>query len=297
MFAIIGIVVVFGAVVAGYLMEKGNMLVLLQPAELVIILGAAIGTVLVANPPRILSAILKGLAGAFGSSKLNQQWYTNSLKLLYDFFDQARRAGLATLEAEVEDPSKSKIFATQPAILKDHHVCAFICDTFRVMMIGGMDPMELDQMLESDIDAHHHEAEESVSALSTMADALPGLGIVAAVLGVVITMGALGGKPEEIGHKVAAALVGTFLGILMCYGLIGPLAASMSKTAAAEHAYFQVLHVTMSSFNKGTPPLLAVEMGRRAIPNYARPKFEEMEKTCRKKGEQPAQAPVPGKAA
>jgi chemotaxis protein MotA len=298
MFAIIGIVVVFGAVVAGYLMEKGNMLVLLQPAELVIILGAAIGTVLVANPPRILSAILKGLAGAFGSSKFNQQWYVNSLKLLYDFFDQARRAGLATLEAEVEDPSKSKTFATQPAILKDHHVCAFICDTFRVMMVGGMDPNDLDAMLESDIDSHHHESGESVAALSTMADALPGLGIVAAVLGVVITMGALGGKPEEIGHKVAAALVGTFLGILMCYGLIGPLAASMSKTVDAEHAYYHVLHVTLSAFNKGTPPLLAVETGRRSIPSYARPKFEEMEKTCRKKsGEAPTEAPAKPAAA
>jgi chemotaxis protein MotA len=296
MFAIIGIVVVFGAVIAGYLMEKGNLMVLMQPAELVIILGASIGTVLVANPPRILSAILKGLAGAFGSSKFTQQWYVNSLKLLYDFFDQARRGGLATLEAEVEDPHKSKTFATQPAILKDHHVCAFICDTFRVMMIGGMDPFDLDSMLESDIDSHHHGAEETVSALSTMADALPGLGIVAAVLGVVITMGALGGKPEEIGHKVAAALVGTFLGILMCYGLVGPLAASMAKTAEAEHAYYHVIHVTLSAFNKGTPPLLAVEMGRRAIPGYARPKFEEMEKACRQKSDQ-AGGEAPAKTA
>jgi chemotaxis protein MotA len=287
MFAIIGIVVVFGAVISGYLMEKGHMQVLLQPAELVIILGAAIGTVLVANPPRILNGILKGIAGAFGSSKFNQQWYVNSLKLLYDFFDQARRGGLASLEPEIEDPSNSKTFATQPAIRDEHHVCAFIRDTFRVMMIGGMDPLDLDQMLEGDIDSHHHEAGEPVSALSTMADSLPGLGIVAAVLGVVITMGALGGKPEEIGHKVAAALVGTFLGILLCYGLIGPLAASMGKTAEAEHAYYHVLQVTLSSFNKGTPPLLAVEMGRRAIPSYARPKFEEMENTCRKKGDQP----------
>ncbi len=297
MFAIIGIVVVFGAVIAGYLMEKGKMLVLMQPAELIIILGAAIGTVLVANPPRILSNILKGVAGAFGSSRFTQQWYINSLKLLYDFFDQARRTGLATLEAEVEDPSKSKTFATQPAILKDHHICAFICDTFRVMMIGGMDPFDVDQMLESDIDSHHHEAEESVGALSTMADALPGLGIVAAVLGVVITMGALGGKPEEIGEKVAAALVGTFLGILMCYGLIGPIAASMAKTAEAEHAYYHVLHVTLSAFNKGTPPLLAVEMGRRATPGYARPKFEEMEKACRKKSDGAAEAAPAGKEA
>jgi chemotaxis protein MotA len=296
MFAIIGILVVFGAVVGGYLMEKGQLLVLLQPAELVIIGGASIGTVLIANPPRILRQILQGIAGAFAGSRYTQQWHLNSLKLLYDLFDQARRGGLPSIEAEVEDPAKGKTFATQPAILKDHHICAFICDTLRTMMIGGMDPFDLDQMLETDLDVHHHETSESVSALNTMADALPGLGIVAAVLGVVITMGALGGKPEEIGHKVAAALVGTFLGILLCYGLIGPLAASMSKTADAEHSYYQMLRVTIAAFNKGIPPLLAVEIGRRAIPGYARPKFAELEKICRNKGE-PAPAAEAPKAA
>jgi chemotaxis protein MotA len=286
MFAIIGILVVFGAVVGGYLMEKGQLLVLMQPAELVIIGGASVGTVLIANPPRILRQILQGIAGAFAGSRYTLDWHLKSLKLLYDLFDQARRGGLPSIEAEVEDPARGKTFANQPAIVKDHHVCAFICDTLRTMMIGGMEPFDLDQMLETDLDVHHHETSESVSALNTMADALPGLGIVAAVLGVVITMGALGGKPEEIGHKVAAALVGTFLGILLCYGLIGPLAASMSKTADAEHAYYQMLRVTLAAFNKGIPPLLAVEIGRRAIPGHVRPKFAELEKTCRNKGEQ-----------
>jgi len=289
MFAIIGILVVFGAVVGGYLMEKGQLLVLMQPAELVIIGGASVGTVLIANPPRILRRILQGLAGAFAGSRYTLDWHLKSLKLLYDLFDQARRGGLPSIEAEVEDPARGKTFANQPAIVKDHHICAFICDTLRTMMIGGMEPFDLDQMLETDLDVHHHETSESVSALNTMADALPGLGIVAAVLGVVITMGALGGKPEEIGHKVAAALVGTFLGILLCYGLIGPLAASMSKTADAEHSYYQMLRVTLAAFNKGIPPLLAVEIGRRAIPGHVRPRFAELEKTCRNKGgEQPA---------
>jgi chemotaxis protein MotA len=290
MFVIIGIIVVFGAVVSGYLMEHGNLLVLVQPAELIIIGGAGVGTVLVANPPRILSKILQGVAGAFGGSKFNQQWHLNSLKLLYSLFDQARRGGLAALEAEVEDPSKGATFNAQPAIQKDHHVCAFICDTFRTMMIGGMEPFDLDQMLETDIDVHHHQAVEPVTALSTMADSLPGLGIVAAVLGVVITMGALGGKPEEIGHKVAAALVGTFLGILLCYGLIGPLASSMAKSADAEHAYYQMLRVTIAAFNKGIPPLLAVEIGRRAIPGHVRPSFQDLENACRNRGDQPAAA-------
>ena len=293
MFAIIGILVVFGAVVGGYLMEKGQLLVLMQPAELVIIGGASVGTVLIANPPRILRQILHGIAGAFAGSRYTLDWHLKSLKLLYDLFDQARRGGLPSIEAEVEDPAKGKTFASQPAILKDHHICAFICDTLRTMMIGGMDAFDLDQMLETDLDVHHHETSESVSALNTVADALPGLGIVAAVLGVVITMGALGGKPEEIGHKVAAALVGTFLGILLCYGLIGPLASSMSKTADAEHAYYQMLRVTIAAFNKGIPPLLAVEIGRRAIPRHARPGFAELEKTCRNKGERPPAAQAP----
>jgi chemotaxis protein MotA len=281
MFAIVGILVVFGAVVGGYLMEKGNLLVLVQPAELLIIAGAATGTVLIANPPRVLTAILKGIAGAFLGSRYTKERHLDSLKLLYEFFDHARRAGLAALEPEVENYSKSPTFARHPAILKDHHVCAFIADTFRTTMIGGMEPWDVDHMLETDIDVHHHEGAEQVNALTTVADSLPGLGIVAAVLGVVITLGALGGRPEEIGHKVASALVGTFLGILLCYGLIGPLGSSMAKALEAEKAYYQMLRITLSAFTKGIPPLLAVEAGRRSIPTHVRPKFEEVEKTCR----------------
>lgn len=287
MFAIIGIVVVFGAVVGGYLMEKGNLMVLLQPAELVIILGAAIGTVLTGNPPHILTKILKGLGAAFGNSRFTQAWYLDSLKMLYELFDQARRGGLASLEAEVDAPDKGKIFTAHPALFKDHHACEFVCDTFRTMMVGGMEPFDLDQMMEADLEVHHHDATVPVSSLTTMADSLPGLGIVAAVLGVVITMGALGGPPEAIGHKVAAALVGTFLGILLCYGLIGPLAASMGKEADAEQAYFQVLRVAIAAFNKGIPPILAVEVGRRSIPGHIRPNFQTVEGTCRNRAPAP----------
>jgi chemotaxis protein MotA len=144
-----------------------------------------------------------------------------------------------------------------------------------------VEPFDLDQMIEGDMDVHHHELSQSVAALSTMADALPGLGIVAAVLGVVITMGALGGPPEEIGKKVAAALVGTFLGILLCYGFVGPVAANMDKLTAEEHEYWQVLRVCMIAFRKGTAPLLATEMGRRAIPSHVRPSFQEFEAACK----------------
>ena len=290
MFQIIGIVVVFGAVAAGYLMERGNLKVLVQPAELVIILGAAIGTVLLANPPHILQRLLKGIAAVFASSRFDKRLYQDSLKMLYDLLNVARKAGLVAIEADIEEPSKSKIFAAYPRVMSDHHVSAFICDTMRTASIGGVDPFDIDQMMELDMETHHHEAEQPVSALATMADSLPGLGIVAAVLGVVITMGALGGPPEEIGQKVAAALVGTFLGILLCYGLMGPLASNMAKAADDEKHYYHVLRVCMASSLKGMAPILAVEMARRAIPGRVRPTFSEVENACRQKAPDAAQA-------
>jgi chemotaxis protein MotA len=201
--------------------------------------------------------------------------------MLYDIFNRARRNGLVSLENDVEDPSKSEVFSKYPAFLKDHHVRDFVCDTLRMATTGGIEPFDLDQMIEQDMDVHHHEAGQPIAALSSMADSLPGLGIVAAVLGVVITMGALGGPPEEIGHKVAAALVGTFLGILLCYGLIGPVSSNMAKAVDEEHAYYQVLRVSLVAFIKGVSPILAIEMGRRTIPATVRPNFQETEKACR----------------
>ena len=283
MFAIIGIVVVFGAVVSGYLMEHGNLRVLMQPAELIIIAGAATGTVLVANPLHILKQIAAGVAGVFKGSTVTKQSYLEALKMMYTLLSKARTDGLMSLEADVEEPSKSAIFSKYPNFLKNHHALHFLCDTLR-MAVTGTDAFQLDQLMELDMEVHHHDATQPVSALSTMADSLPGLGIVAAVLGVVITMGALGGPPEEIGKKVAAALVGTFLGILLCYGLIGPLASNMSKTAEEEHAFLGALRVLVIAFLKGTAPIMAVEVGRRAIPGHLRPSFQELEKHCRSGG-------------
>jgi len=296
MFAIIGIVVVFGAVVAGYLMEHGNLKVLIQPAELIIIGGAAVGTVLIANPLHILKQIVGGISGVFGGSKYSKQRYMDSLKMMYDLLNKARREGLMALEGDVEEPSKSAVFSKNAAFLKDHHVRDFLCDSLR-MAISGTEAFDLDQVLELDMEVHHQAASVPIASLSTMADSLPGLGIVAAVLGVVITMGALGGPPEEIGHKVAAALVGTFLGILLCYGLVGPIAASMTKIAEEEHAFLHVLRVMMISFLKGTAPIMAVEVARRAIPGHVRPSFLEVEKLCRGGGAEAAAEPAAAAAA
>jgi len=279
-FPIVGIVVVLGCIAGGYLMEKGNLLVLMQPAELIIIGGASLGTVLVANPLHILKSIIGGVIGVFTGSKYNKDKYLDLLKMMFNLFNKARKEGLMSLEADVEDPSKSPLLSKHTAFLKNHHAKDFLCDSMR-MAITGTEAFDLDQLLELDMEVHHHDAGQSVAALSSMADALPGLGIVAAVLGVVITMGSLGGPPEEIGHKVAAALVGTFLGILLCYGLVGPLAANMGKGAEEERCYLHVLRVLMISFLKGSAPIMAVEFGRRAIPGHLRPSFQEVEKSCR----------------
>jgi chemotaxis protein MotA len=262
-------------------MEHGNPRVLMQPAELIIIGGAAAGTVLVANPLHILKKIVGGIVSVFKGSKCTQKFYLDSLKTMYDLFNKARREGLIALETDVEEPEKSPIFTKNPNFLKDHHIRDFVCDTMRMAVTGGIEPFDVDQMMEVDMEVHHHGETQPIAALSTMADSLPGLGIVAAVLGVVITMGALGGPPEEIGHKVAAALVGTFLGILLCYGLVGPVAANMAKAADEEHAFYHVLRVVMLAFLKGTSPIMAVEIGRRAIPGHVRPSFQEAEKVFR----------------
>jgi chemotaxis protein MotA len=282
-----GILLVFACVVAGYLMEKGKIGVLLQPAELLIIGGAAIGTVLTANPIHILKKIAAGLVGIVKGSPFSKQRYVDTLKMMFDLLARSRKEGAIAIEGDIEEPDQSPIFSKYPKFLADHHARDFVCDTMRMAITGGVSAFDVDQMMELDMDVHHHSASQPSQALTTMADALPGLGIVAAVLGIVVTMGSLGGPPEEIGAHVAAALVGTFLGILLCYGLVGPLASFMSKVVDEENSYYHVLRVLMLASIKGTPPIMAVEMGRRAIPEHTRPSFVEVEKACRERAAEP----------
>lgn len=281
MVSIIGIVVVLGAIAGGYLMEHGKFLVLVQPAELLIILGSAIGTVIVANPLPTLMRIVKGMLGIISGSPFTKAYYLENLKMIYELYNMARKSGTAKLEEEVDNPTKSPVFSKYPKFLKSHHAVRFLCDTLRMAVSGGVDPMEIDQMMEVDLEVHHREAGEPMAALSTMADSLPGLGIVAAVLGIVITMGALGGPKEQIGEHVAAALVGTFLGILLCYGVFGPLASAMGRQNDAESNYMGFLRMAALGFIKGLTPLMAVELARRSIPSGVRPSFQEVEGACR----------------
>jgi chemotaxis protein MotA len=281
MISIIGILVVFGCVAGGFLMEHGKLMVLVQPAELVIILGAAIGTLVAANPIPTVMGVFKGIASLLGGGGYSKQTYQDGLKMLYDLFVLARKAGMQKLEEDIDKPEGSAVLSKYPKFLKNHHALDFLCDTLRMAVSGGVDALDLDSMMEQDLEVHHKEAHDPVSALSAMADSLPGLGIVAAVLGVVITMGSLGGPKEAIGERVAAALVGTFVGILLCYGVFGPLASAMSKQAESEGAYFGFLRMGAFAFIKGLSPIMAAELARRSIPSNVRPSFKEMEEGCR----------------
>jgi chemotaxis protein MotA len=281
MFAIIGIVVVFGAVIGGFILSHGQLPVLWQPNEFIVIFGAALGTLLIANPLNIVIGVFKGMIGILKGSPYNKKFYLDALKMLNEIFAYARKNGMAKLEQDVDDPHKSALFSKYPALAKNHHALDFVCDSLRTAISGGIGHFELDQTMEGEIELHHHESTQPITALNSVADALPGLGIVAAVLGIVITMGALGGPPEEIGHHVAAALVGTFIGILMSYGVAGPLASNMTKIVDAESEFFKFLRAGVMAFIKGAAPILAVETARRTIPGHVRPSFKEMEAACK----------------
>lgn len=284
MVSIIGIVIVLASVLGGFLMESGRIPVLLQPSEFLTIAGAALGTVLVANPVHVLKGVLSGLMGVIRGSTLRQERYVDSLKMLYELFTKARKEGMVAIESDIEEPERSAVFSKYPDFVEDHNAAAFVCDTMRMVITGGVKAFDLEQMMELDLEVHHQNSMLPSLALTSMADALPGLGIVAAVLGIVVTMGALGGPPAEVGHKVAAALVGTFLGILLCYGVVGPLAANMAKAVESKHAYYGVLQTCIIAFIKGIPPIMAIEIGRRAIPDDMRPSFAALERACRDHG-------------
>jgi chemotaxis protein MotA len=294
MLALVGVIAVFAAVLGGYLLEKGNPWVLLQPAELLIVMGAAAGTILIANRPSAIRKMLAGARDAFLAPPHGRESLLRHLRMLYEVFGFVQRAGIAAMENDVDVPEKSQIFTRYPDFLRDRPTRDFICDSLRMMVIGATAPHELDQLMDLDIDVQRRGCHEPVVALHTVADSLPGLGIVAAVLGVVITMEAIGASPETVGQKVAAALVGTFLGILLCYGIVGPVASRL-ESVGEEHAQFlQVMRVAICSFVRGSSPILSIEYARRSIPVESRPSFDEMETTIRRHAKIPPAPKAPG---
>ncbi len=283
MLTIVGIIVVLVAVVGGYLMEDGNLHVLFQPAEVVIIFGAATGSIIIASPPKAIRMILKSIGKIFSSGGRGKAGYLDLLVLLYQIFSKIRKEGLISIEAEIENPERSPLFTKYRSVLSDHHTLSFLCDNLKVIISTNVPPHELDSLMETEIETHHHEALVPYHKISMVADALPGLGIVAAVLGVVLTMGKMSEPPEVLGHSIGAALVGTFMGVLMCYGFVGPIAKNLESKIKDDGVAPQIVRVALVSFVGGAAPQMAVEFGRRAIPTSDRPSFNELEERIRKR--------------
>lgn len=289
MFILIGAAVVLGGIVSGYMWEGGKLGALIQPAELVIIGGAALGSMLIATPTRIVLAMVGQVKGCFGSGT-GKSDYLGLLAMLYQLFKIIQQAGVMALESHFEDPSASAIMSKYPKFLARHEAVDFLADSIKVIIVGGIAPHDLESLMDEDCEVHHEEALKPSAALARVADSLPGLGIVAAVLGVVITMAAIDGPPAEIGEKVGAALVGTFLGILMCYGFVGPIATKMEHHVTNEAHYLQCIKTGVLAVYKGFPPAIAVEFARRVIPGDVRPNFEETEQACKARPDKEAAA-------
>ncbi len=276
MLVIVGALVVTGAVVGGYLMEGGHIGVLIQPIEILIIGGAAAGSLLISSPMSVLKAVVAQILGTLKAAEISKAQYTELLLLLYELCKTAKGNPLA-LEPHVENPDGSEIFKKYPGVLHNHHAIHFLCDTLKVQLSASMSPFDLEELMDKDIQSAHAEENKAPATVSRIGDAMPGLGIVAAVLGVVITMGKLTQGKEVIGHSVAAALVGTFLGILASYGFMQPLAAKMESNIAEEGTLLEVIKVTLLAFAKDCSPKVCVEFGRRTVPPHARPTFNEVD--------------------
>jgi chemotaxis protein MotA len=287
MYSLIGIAVVFCAVIGGFLLEKGNLYVLLQPAELVIVGGAAAGMIMVANPPSLIRRMGRGALAALRSPRHSPKTFLRYMRMLYEIFCYIQRAGIVEFEKDVEDPHNSRIFTNHRDFLNDPDTCSFVCDSLRMLVVGVTTPGDLDHLMDLDIEAQQRGRQESVTALHAVADALPGLGIVAAVLGVVITMQSIGAAPDQVGQKVAAALVGTFLGILLCYGVVGPIAARLQSLGETDSQLLHVLRIAIVAFARGASPILAVEYARRSIPLELRPSFQDMEISIKREAKIP----------
>jgi chemotaxis protein MotA len=276
-FVIIGFVVVLVSVLGGFAEAGGPFLVLFQPAEFIIIGGAALGALLASAPRNILMMIVHKSLGALKGNSVTKMTYLSVLKLLYELLFMAQKEGLIALEKHIETPAESPIFSKYADILANKSMIAFMTDTFRMVIIGGIASHDLESLMEGDIDTHHNENKKPSMVLTKIADTMPGLGIVAAVLGIVITMQAIDGPAAEIGKHVAAALVGTFLGILLCYGFMQPLASNLEISSEKEMQVFEVVKSAIAAFARGFSPLVCVEFARRSIPNESRPEFAEME--------------------
>lgn len=281
MIAIIGILVVLGSVLGGFSIAGGKIPALFHVAEIIVILGTAFGTVLISTPVPVLKLMIGKMAGVLKGTPYSAGAYLDTLKLLYELFQLARKDGLVAIETHIEAPEKSAILQRYPAVLRHHHAVRFLCDNLRLVLVGSVPPHDLDTLMDGEIELHHHQESAAASALQKVADALPGIGIVAAVLGIIVTMAAIAGPVEQVGEHVGAALTGTMLGVLCAYGFFGPLASAIEHLNAAEGHFYQVLKAGVVAFAKGFAPIVSVEFARRAIAADVRPTFQAMETACK----------------
>ena len=283
MFAILGAIIVIGCILAGFIMEKGNFNLLLSaaPPELLMIGGGALGQLVLASPKDALGAIFKGALSIFGPMITSKTYYLDLLTTLSGLYMKIRREGLVAIEKDVERPAESPIFSVFAKDKKNKEVLEFICDTMRIFSTVNIEAHEFESIMDADIEATVHEALVPAHAISKTADALPGLGIVACVLGVVLTMGKINEPAEVLGHSIGAALVGTFLGVLGAYGFVAPVATNIEYRAKETEAILLTTKASLAAFVGGNPPPVALEAGRRAIPINKRPSFEELEQAIK----------------
>ena len=283
MLVIVGIVVVIIGVVGGFTMAGGNLLVLIQVSEFVTIGGATIGSLLISTPISTLKKMLAAIPKTITKKEDSKEESLGLLKSFYDLFVLAQRNGLLSLEKHVENPAQSEVLSKNEKLLNNEVVLAFVCDTLKVMLSGGIHPHEIEELMETEIDTFAHEKKPVTAILTKVSDALPGLGIVAAVLGIIVTMGSINDGAEAVGHHVAAALVGTFLGVLLSYGFMGPLVTNIELMFEEEIRYMETIKACIVAYSKGNPPIIAVEIARRTIATDYRPSFSELEQYLRGK--------------
>ena len=283
MLVLVGYLVVVGSVLGGYALAGGHMGALFQPLEFLIIGGAAIGAFVVSNNIKVLKAVFRSLPGLLKSSKYTKARYMELMALLYDLLQKARKEGLMAIESDVDAPQDSAIFQRYPTIAGDHEVVEFVTDYLRMMVSGNLNAFELENLMDNEIETHHHEAMVPSHAIQKVADGLPAFGIVAAVMGVVHTMGSVGRPPAELGQMIAHALVGTFLGILLAYGFVAPLATLLEQKADETTKELQCVKVTLLASMQGYAPTIAVEFGRKVLFSTERPSFIELESHVKQK--------------
>ena len=283
MLVIVGYLVILGAVFGGFAIGGGHLGSLLQPVELLMIGGAALGAFLVANPIKVIKATLKALPSLMRGSRYSKALYVETLSLLYDILAKIRKEGLMSVESDVDAPDQSPLFAKYPKVIADHHVLEFLTDYLRLMVGGSLNAFEIENLMDNEIETHHVEGEIPINAVAKAADALPAFGIVAAVMGVVHTMESVGIPPAELGKLIGAALVGTFLGILLSYGFVGPLSVLLEHKLAESTKMFQCIKVTLLASLNGYAPQVAVEFGRKVLYSTERPTFAELEEEVKQR--------------